>query len=121
MVIPEEPKSQTMDSHLKKQFDVEIQQGEAARQRGNEGMARVCARRAAGIAIGDYLTRRGYTNPGPSAYHRLQVFDSLPDVPPQVKEIAGHFLIPVTKDHTLPIEADLLAEARWLAEALLGE
>ena len=36
-------------------YDQEINRAEKARQDGNEGMARVCARRAAGIVVGEYL------------------------------------------------------------------
>jgi hypothetical protein len=100
-------------------FNAEIQQAEAARSAGNEGMARVCARRAAGAVIGEYLQRRGLPDPGPSAIDRIQQLASLSDLHPQAQQIADHLLTRVTTEHTLPIDADLIAEARWLKEVLL--
>ena len=103
------------------QIQTELRQAEAARAKGNEGQARVCARRAAGIAIGEYLQRRKLPNPGPSAMKRLQYLTTLPDLSPQVREVANHLVLRVNQDFEFPIQVDLIAEARWLAETLLQE
>lgn len=100
-------------------FENEIQQAQAARTAGNEGMARVCARRAAGIVIGEYLKRQGDKIFNPSAYERLRYLLSQPDISPQVRDIAEHFLVRVTPNHTLPIDADLIADAHWLQKLLI--
>ena len=102
-------------------FERELAQAKAARQTGNEGMARVCARRAAGIVAGEYLHRHEPTSvsPGPGAYDRLKYLASLPEISSPVREVAQHFLLRVTTDWALPVEADLIAEATWLKEALL--
>ncbi len=100
-------------------FTEELLQAEAAREAGNEGMARVCARRAAGIAAGEYLRRHGLSLSDPSAYSRLKFLFQLPQTPPVVQEVINHFLIRVNPDKSLPIHADLIAEARWLANELL--
>ena len=100
-------------------FEKELAAGAAARQRGNEGMARVCARRAAGAAAGEALRRRSLPTPAP-AYERLAILASSPAFPPEVRELAGRFLVRLTPDHQLPIDADLLADARRLAELLLN-
>lgn len=97
----------------------ELSKAEQARIEGNEGMARVCARRAAGIAAGEYLRRRNLLSHPLSAYELLKYLQSLPDISPNIREVAGHFLLRITQDHTLPVEADLIAEARWLARELL--
>ena len=99
----------------------ELIQAEAARHSGNEGKARVCARRSAGHVIGEYLERQSIPVSSASAIVRLQQLASLEDADPQAREIAGHFLLRITPDHNLPVEVDLIAEARWLAEHLLGE
>lgn len=98
----------------------ELEQARLARQKGNEGMARVCARRAAGIIIGEYLHRRGLSDPGPSAYDRLAALQSLPDVDEHCKTVSNHFLIRVNSDHKLPLDVDLISEAEWLAHELLA-
>lgn len=103
------------------QYSKELDQAEAARKAGNEGMARVCARRAIGIIIGEYLLRQEHALPTPSAYDRLRALVHLPYVTKQVKEVASHFLQRVNPDYKLPVDTDLIAEARWLAQELLGQ
>jgi hypothetical protein len=101
------------------QFNAEMEKAKFARANRNEGMARVCARRAAGIVIGEYLLRHGYLSPSESAYDRLKYFHELQELPPGVREISGHFLVRVNLDHQLPVEIDLISEAEWLRLLLL--
>lgn len=101
-------------------FQKEISRAENARLAGNEGMARVCARRAAGIVIGEYLRRQGSPAATPGAYDRLKILAERPDVSAQTREVSRHMLLRITPEHELPVEADLVAEARWLAQELLG-
>lgn len=101
-------------------FHLEINRAEAARGRQNEGMARVCARRAAGIVIGEYLIRHNLPDPGASAYDRLRLLAQLASVSEETRMTAGHFLTRIDVDHNLPVDADLVAEAKWLASSLLG-
>jgi hypothetical protein len=100
-------------------FDDEITQAEAARAAGNEGKARVCARRAAGIVIGEYLERSGNPLLNASAYDRLRYLQNSSNLPEPVREIISHFLVRIDTDHNLPVDADLITEAKWLAETLL--
>lgn len=102
-------------------FDAEILQAEKARLAGNEGMARVCARRAAGALVGEYLQRRGVDLSTPSAYDRLRHLRDLPELSPQAQQAAAHLLERVTPEFILPEDADLIAEARRLRLELLGE
>jgi hypothetical protein len=102
-------------------IQVELTHAEEARAKGNEGMARVCSRRAAGIAIGIYLTHIGFSGFGPSAYERLNILKSLPDISPQAIETVDHLLLRVNEDHKLPIEIDLIEDARWLTVYLLSD
>jgi len=101
-------------------FKEEIQRAESARKEGNEGMARVCARRAAGIVAGEYLRINGIPLSDPSAYVRLKVLQHLPQIPAPVQKIVDHFIIRINPDHNLPVQADLISEARWLAGELLA-
>jgi len=98
----------------------ELRHAEKARLDGNEGKARVCARRAAGIAAGEYLKQSGAPDPGPSAYDRLRYLLELTGLSPHLREITSHLLERVTEEFTLPVEADLIADARSLAAELLG-
>ena len=91
-----------------------------ARSSGNEGMARVCARRAAGIVVNEYFRRAGYTQPGLSSYQSLKNLIDFPEASPHAKEIANHFLIVVDKNHCLPEDIDLLVDAERLVNELIG-
>jgi hypothetical protein len=106
-------------SSWRARFDKEINQAETARLDGNEGKARVCARRAAGVVVHEYLRRQGTELSNPSAYILLKAFLQFPQKTPAIREIVGHFLLRITPDHDLPVDADLIAEARWLAEELM--
>jgi mycoredoxin len=94
---------------------VELEKAELARQTGNEGRARVCARRAAGIAARDFLTRQGFRL---SAYKALQVLAEFPGLSPDLQIIVSHLTTHVTETFTLPMDADLIADARKLIGGL---
>ena len=100
---------------INKEFELARQ----ARAKGNEGQARVCARRAAGIAIRDYLTCKG-THPGNvSAYDLLNLIKNDPLLSPDLKLIANHLTLRVTEEFKLPVEVDPVAEAQKLCAELL--
>ncbi len=99
----------------------ELALAENARSAGNEGRARVCARRAAGHVAGEYLRRQEIVIHSESALHRLRYLGSSPELSSKVKETLQHFLIHTTKEHNLPIDADLIADVHLLARQLLGE
>ena len=102
-------------------YQAEIQMAHLARQKGNEGMARVCARRAAGIVVGVYLSSEGLPLPGPSAVERLKYLALQPVCSPDMQLIIDHLLIKVTPEHQLPIEADLIADAQRLRQMLIQD
>lgn len=108
-----------MDDFDSQRFQDELARAETARAAGNEGMARVCARRAAGLVVNAYLRHRRLPLPGPSAYDSLRYLVGLPDLPENIRDVAEHFLLRITPDHNLPVNADLVAEARWLKRQLL--
>ncbi|MFN8413495.1 MAG: hypothetical protein U0Z26_14010 [Anaerolineales bacterium] len=104
-------------TQLKAEFDKATQ----ARIKQNEGQARVCARRAAGVAIREHLTRRGTTPPSMSAYDLLNLLKEDPHLPADMKLIVDHLTVRVTEEFELPIQADLTAEARILCRWLLPD
>ncbi|MBN1451704.1 MAG: hypothetical protein JW963_11875 [Anaerolineales bacterium] len=105
----------------KAQLQAEFERAEAARGRGNEGQARVCARRAAGIAIREYYARCGQAVRTPSAYDLLQMLAEEPHLSPDLKQAAAYLTLRVTEEFKLPVNVDLLAEARKLCDGLLPE
>ncbi|MBK9927958.1 MAG: hypothetical protein IPP66_22020 [Anaerolineales bacterium] len=106
-------------STVLEQIEKEFQLAEQARAKGNEGQARVCARRAAGIAIRDYLTRKGTPPRSASAYDLLNLLKDDPLLSSDLKLIADHLTLRVTEEFKLPIDADLVADARKLCDELL--
>jgi HEPN domain-containing protein len=104
----------------KAQIQAEFKKADEARTRGNEGQARVCARRAAGIAVREYLTRRGIRPPSNSAYDLLNLVKEDPQLSPELKQIADHLTLRVNEEFKLPVEADLVAEAQIFCDRLLG-
>ena len=107
------------EMEIREELQHEFKKAETARARGNEGQARVCARRAAGIAIREYLTRKGIRPPSTSAMDLLNLIKDDPLLSPEFKLIADHLTLRVTEEFKLPVKADLIAEARRLCEALL--
>lgn len=103
----------------------ELNRGVAARQAGLEGQARVCARRAAGAAIREFLELQDLPVPGPSAVDLLAGLPLLTEPGevlevegPQIRKAAEHLLTRVDETFALPEDVDLLEQARWLAGAL---
>jgi hypothetical protein len=100
------------------QITVELQMAETARASGNEGRARVCARRAAGIAARDFLARRGVGVRNASAFEVLKVLAETPGLDPDLRRSALHLTLRVTEAFELPVDADLIADARSLCAGL---
>ena len=103
----------------KASLEKEFQMAANARARDNEGQARVCARRAAGIAIREYLARRGIKPRSPSAVELLKTLIDLPDAPAAARRSAEYLTLRVNEAFELPAGVDLIREARRLCEALL--
>ena len=99
----------------------ELRNAERARERGKEGQARVCARRAAGLAARRYLVQRGNPPRTSNAYDLLRLLADDPRLSPELKERAAHLTLRVDEEFKLPSGIDLIAEARQLCGSLLGQ
>jgi hypothetical protein len=99
----------------------ELEMAKSARRSGNEGRARVCARRAAGHVVGEYIARNHINFESESALERLKYLQSTPEINSNQRETVSHFLVHTTPEHQLPIDADLIADVEQLARQLLGE
>jgi hypothetical protein len=100
-------------------LDKEFHLAAEARARGNEGQARVCARRAAGVAIREYLARRKMRPANPSAYELLKALVYMPDLPEEVQRAAEYLTLRVNDEFNLPLTVDLVEQARILCQSLL--
>lgn len=103
----------------KSKFEHEISLARMARARGNEGQARVCARRAAGEVIRAYFQQHGLAAHGASAYDLLQDLLAISNVPELARQAAGFLTLRVSESFELPPGVDLLEAAQALAESLM--
>jgi hypothetical protein len=110
-----------MSGNWKDELDSEFILAEDARAVGNEGRARVCARRAAGIAIKEYMSRRGLPVTGESAYDLITRLSELPDIPSKLKVICVHLTMRVSEEFKLPEGVDLVEETHQLYSELFPE
>ena len=106
-------------SNWQSEIQAEFEKAAQARERGNEGQARVCARGAAGIAVREYLARRGIRPPSVSAYDLLNLIKEDALVSLNLRLIADHLTMRVTEEFKLPVDADLVEEAKRFCEDLL--
>lgn len=103
---------------LQKDIQSELDKAEQARARGKEGQARVCARRAAGIAARDYFARQGRSVRTPSAFDVLNLLVHESQLPEHMRQAAAYLILRVDEEFKLPAEVDLIDEARRLCQAL---
>lgn len=99
-------------------IETELQNAERARLAGNEGRARVCARRAAGLAARVFLVRHAQGLHDRSAYSALQTLAEYPGLAPDLRVATLHLVTLVTEKFTLPADVDLIADARKLIGGL---
>ena len=113
-----------MDLYSK--IQAELERADVARAAGNEGRARVCARRAAGMAARVFLTRHARhhydaaqveTLSG-SALEALEALAKFPGLAPKLKQAAAHLTLRVNREFLLPPGIDLIDEAHHLIRGL---
>jgi hypothetical protein len=86
---------------------------------GNAGLARVCARRAAGAAIAFWLQnnhRPGWKADAMSRIRHLEADDSFP---PEVREAAMRLAARVTEQFTSPFPTDPVQDSKVIIRHLL--
>lgn len=109
------------DHEWKKLSIDELNHAEISRHEGNEGKARVCARRAAGHVVGEYLRRQGLQVNSMNALTRLKETLARSEITDESKATLEHFLIHTTPEFKLPFGVDLIEDVRFLARELLNE
>ena len=110
-----------MTDPLRSRIGAELAYAALARAHGKEGRARVCARRAAGWAVGGYRNRaQSAADPERAALSHLRWLRSQADLPQTLQQAASRLTDQVGEDHRLPQVEDPLQDARSIVEALLG-
>jgi hypothetical protein len=95
----------------------EMRAAEAARAAGNEGKARVCARRGAGYAVRMHYRRVNGAGWGGDAFHQLKVLRDDVTQPEALRAAARRLTTQVNHDHAMPFAEDVLDDARALISA----
>ena len=90
------------------ELDMEFERAHQARRNGNEGQARVCVRRAAGIAIRDFFARHEIHPSSRSAYDLLIQLKEETPLPPDLKLVANHLTLRVTEEVGITTSRDIL-------------
>ena len=107
-------------------IDHEFLTAEKSRIEGNEGKARVCARRAVGFAIQAKLHSHGINVKAPDLQTLTKIFLEEIETPEKLKEIIDHMSLKVnhkvdSKSTFWPYpEIDLIEEAKYFVENILS-
>ena len=101
--------------------DQELEQAARFHAEGRLGRARVCARRAAGWAIGPTYRRSTGDTPPVNAMTLLRWYCDFEDAAEPLRRAAGRLTTHVTRDHALPHAEDPVDDARKLIDALRAE
>ncbi len=96
----------------------ELRQASHWRVEGNEGRARVCARRAAGWAVGNYRRRSSHVDVDDDAYKHLIWIKDQTDKDQQIRDAADRLCTKVREDFELPHDEDPLVDARVIIDGL---
>lgn len=92
----------------------------AARQ-GNDGMVRVCARRAAGIAITFWIENTRGDTRSLDAMNQLRAVQNDTSFPAEVRDAAARLTTKVTERFTSPFPTDPLDDARIIIRYFLAD
>jgi len=103
---------------LRQRIEDELRAAERARGEGEEGKARVHARRAAGWAAADYFHRVVGASQPNGATECLRWFATRSELPADLREAARRLTVHVTADHVLPHPEDPLVDARLIVDNL---
>jgi hypothetical protein len=104
--------------NVKDEIDREFTRAKLARSEGFEGRARVCARRAAGLAIREFHKSKGASGLRANAYDLLVGLRDEPELSRESRQAVDLLLLKVDEEFSLPEEVDLLVEARRLIDEL---
>lgn len=107
-------KTQTLE-----QIDKELATAEQARNAGNDGMVRVCARRVAGVAISNWLERNPRASWGMDAMSRLKSLQRDETIPIDVRDAAARLTTKITEQFTSPFSTDPIHDSKIIINHLL--
>ena len=93
------------------QIQEELLLAKQSRKEGNEGRARVCARRAAGAAAQIFLDLQELNKNSNNAFQALKTLQDKVDLPERILLAVKRLTQRVNEDYQLPLDIDLIQEA----------
>lgn len=97
-----------------KNIDVELIKAKKALKEGNDGMARVCARRACGNAISFWLEVNQHQGYGESSMNQLKSIQADDTVPEEVKDAAKRLTAQISDRSGSSISSDPINDANTI-------
>jgi len=95
----------------------ELDRAQKALDENNEGMVRVCVRRAVGAAVRQWLAGRARPPAwGVTAVSQLRAMADDASMPESIRAAARRLSTTVERDHTLPFDEHPLDDARLIIE-----
>ncbi len=102
-------------------IDQELSAAKQALKDGNEGKARVCARRAAALAAESWLARPAEPPWRGDAIEHLRRIQQQETFPLPVRQAAERLSTAVTRRHEFPFTSDPISDARLIIEHLTAD
>lgn len=106
---------------VKEQIEKEFATAAHARSIGNDGMVRVCARRAAGAAIAFWLESHPRQGWGVNAMNQLQAVQIEETMPKDIQEAARRLTTKITEQFTSAFSEDPLEDSKTIIEYFLQQ
>jgi hypothetical protein len=97
---------------------LELEKAYETRQNGNEGMARVLARRAAGMCIREYLGLIGFDQQRLSLNTLIKDVEVRKHLPDELQDPLDRLSTRVGMDFQFPVDYDLLLDSKKVIEKL---
>jgi hypothetical protein len=98
----------------REQIEQELARAAQGLQEGNEGLARVCARRAVAVGMQNLTERSGTPSWHGDAMHQLRRIQEEEVFPVEIREAAQRLLTTVTQRNHAPMSTDPIADARLI-------
>lgn len=100
------------------QIEQELAKATKGLHEGNDGLARVCARRAIAIGLQHLAKRRGIPEQPGDAMQGLRSIQAEEVFPLAIREAAQRLVTPVTQRDRAPLSTDPISDARLILEHL---
>lgn len=102
------------------QIEKELAGAREAQKSGNDGKARVCARRAAGWAITWFLSRHSKKAWGVQAMTQLTMLKEDRDFPQEVRDAAGRLTTRISGIFKYPFPTDPVEDSKLIVDYICG-